>query len=541
MTTISVVIPIFSVPEVQRSVMGTDLIWRVRMELARRHGTIPFMIRERKTLSLLVLVLIPSLVAQQVKSDPTGPIVAALRAKDNAQALQLLQAALLKSPDDVRLWTYRGVALSGEGKSEEALSAYRHALKISPNFLAALAGAAEILYRAGDQKAVSLLDRLVRLRPNDSTSHAMLGELAYTRGDCKSAVLHFERSGALAATQSAALQKYGACLTEEGQSERAVSVFEQLLAVNPESSQARRNLATVQNMAGHSEEARSTLLPLLAAGNQEVSTLRLAAAVYEANKDTPQAVKLLRDAIIRDPGNVSLYVDFANIAFTHQSFQAGVEMLNAGLTAQPNAAPLYLARGVLYVQLAEYEKAEADFEKAERLDPRQSLSATAMGLVAEQKNQDPEKVLATLHSRLALRPNDPDLLYLQATLLAEKAPVLGSPEFRLAVRSAQQAVALQPGMLPARNVLTKLYLQAGQTDLAIRECRQTLTRDPKDQTALYHLIQALRKTDSKSEFPDLLKRLAEARQAATKEEAERNRYKLVVQQDDAPGQAVTNQ
>ena len=480
-----------------------------------------------------MLVLISALTAPQAKSDLTGSIDAALRAKDNARALQLLQSALRQSPNDARLWTYRGIALSSEGKSKEALTAYRHALKISPNFVAALAGAAEILHQAGDQQAVPL-DQLARLRKNDQTSHAMLGELAYARGDCKSAAMHFEQSGAVAATQPAALQQYGACLAQEGRTERAVSVFQQLLAANPESSQARRNLATVQNMAGHSEEARSTLSPLLEAGNPEVSTLRLAAAIYENNRDTPQAVKLLRDAIVCDPVNVSLYVDFANIAFTHQSFQAGVDMLNAGLTAQPNAAPLYLAQGVLYVQLADYENAEADFEKAERLDPRQSLSAPALGLVAEEKNQDPEQALATLRSKLAARSKDAELLYLQSALLAEKAPAPGSPEFRLALRSAQQAVALQPSLLPARDVLAKLYLQAGQTELAIRECRETLSRDPKDQTALYHLVLALRKTDSKAEIPELLKRLAEARQEATREEAERNRYKLVVQQDAAP-------
>jgi tetratricopeptide (TPR) repeat protein len=504
------------------------------------HVANALMFTVRRALVLLMLILISSLAAPQADSDLTSSIDAALRAKDNARALQLLQAALRQSPNDARLWTYRGIALSGERKSEAALSAYRHALKISPNFLAALAGAAEILYQAGDQQAVPLLERLVRLRPNDPTGHAMLGELAYARGDCKGAVQHFEQSGAVAATQPGALQQYGACLAEEGQTERAVSVFQQLLAASPESSQARRGLATVQNMAGHAEEARSTLLPLLEAGNQEVSTLRLAAVVYEANNDTPQAVKLLRDAIVRDPNNVSLYVDFANIAFTHQSFQAGVDMLNAGLTAQPNAAPLYLARGVLYVQLADYEKAEADFERAERLDQRQSLSATALGLVAEEKHQDPEQALATLRSKLAARPKDADLLYLQAALLADKAPALGSPEFRLAVGSAHEAVALQPGLLPARNVLAKLYLQAGQTELAIRECRQTLTRDPKDQTALYHLVLALRKTDSKSELPGLLKRLAQARQEATREEAERNRYKLVVQQDAASNKAVVH-
>jgi hypothetical protein len=56
-----------------------------------------------------------------------------------------------------------------------------------------------------------------------------------------------------------------------------------------------------------------------------------------------------------------------------------------------------------------------------------------------------------------------------------------------------------------------------------------LLEDPKDQSALYHLVLALRKTDDKTEIPELLKRLAKARQDAATEEAEQNRYKLVIE------------
>lgn len=417
---------------------------------------------------LLMLLLVPCLARPQTERDLPGSIAAALRAKEYARALPLLETALEQSPNDARLWTYRGIALAGEGKSKEALSAYRRALMISPDFSAALAGAAEILYRMGDQQAVPLLQRLVSIHPADQTSHAMLAALAYARGDCAAAIRHFERSGALVATQSDAQQQYGACLAEEGQAGVVVSVFQKLLAANADSSRARRNLAAAQYLAGHSQAARSTLSPLPEPNYPDVSTLRLAAAIYESCKDTPHAVKFLHDAIVREPGNVALYVDFANIAFNHESFQAGVDMLNAGLTVKPNAVPLLMARGVLYVQLADYEKGEADFERAEELDPRQSLSSTALGLVAEDKNQkDPEEALRTLRSELAARPNDADLLYLQSTLLAEKGLTPGSPEFRLALRSAQQAVALQPNMIRARDLVAKLYLGAGEKQLAI--------------------------------------------------------------------------
>ena len=54
-----------------------------------------------------------------------------------------------------------------------------------------------------------------------------------------------------------------------------------------------------------------------------------------------------------------------------------------------------------------------------------------------------------------------------------------------------------------------------------------LQSDPKDRTAVYHLIQALRKSGNNAEIPDLLKRLAQLRQQAAKETSERYQYKLV--------------
>ena len=88
-------------------------------------------------------------------------------------------------------------------------------------------------------------------------------------------------------------------------------------------------------------------------------------------------------------------------------------------------------------------------------------------------------------------------------------------------------VSLRPSLASAYDVLAKLYLQAGQNAAAIEQSRKALSYDPKDQTAVYHLIQGLRKSGRTNDIPDLLKRLADLRMEGTKQEAEHNRYKLV--------------
>ncbi len=377
---------------------------------------------------LAALVAILPWAFAQSGGDKIGPITSALRAREFDKAVELLQSALQQSPKSAQLWTLQGIALSGEEHEKEALASFRNALKISPDYLPALEGAAQLEYKAGSVAAVPLLQHVLQLRPNDPTSHAMLAVLFCKRGDCAAAIQHFEQSGSLLDSQPGALQQYGACLVRLKQLDRAISVFSRLVTLDSADSDARHYLSTVQLMAERPKDAIETLAPLLQAGDPNSRTLQLAASAYEANGDTPQAVRLLRQAIVSDPRKVDLYLDFTNISMDHQSFQVGIAMINSGLAVQPNAAPLYVARGVLYVQLAQYDQAEADFDKADALDPRQAIGSAALGLEAVQKN-DPDQALATVRSKLAKKPNDAYLLYLQADILTQKGPDVRSTEF----------------------------------------------------------------------------------------------------------------
>jgi tetratricopeptide (TPR) repeat protein len=461
-------------------------------------------------------------------NEEVRSIVSALSRREFDRALQLLQPALQSSPENAQLWMLQGLAYAGKGDTKQALNSYRSALKFSPDYVPALKGAAQLQFDARDRAAIPLLEHILRLEPKDYTSHAMLAVLAYNNGDCPSAVEHFAQSRSLLDSQPGAMQDYGVCLLRLKHTNQGIEVFQQILSLHPEDARARRGLAAVQLDAGKASDALATLEPSLKS-EPDIDTMQLASAAYEANGDTPNAVKVLRDAIVKDPRRVALYVDFANLAMNHQSFQAGVEMVNAGLKLHSEAAALYLARGVLYVQLANYEQAEADFEKAEQLDPKESLSAAAQGMVAEEKNQnDPGKALAMVRAKLKTNPGDAFLWYLQAAILSQKAPQPGSAEFQEGMSSAKKAISLEPSLTAAHNVLAKFYMESGQNTLAIAECRSALENNENDQTALYHLVLALRKTKDQREIPDLLKRLAKARQQATKEEAENNRYKLVV-------------
>lgn len=465
----------------------------------------------------------------QSSRDPLPAIMAALQSSRFAEALQLIEPALQQSPSNPQLWTLQGLAYSGQGSKKEGLASFQNALKFSPNYLPALEGAAQIEYDSNSREADALLQRVLKIAPGNSTAHAMLASLAYKNRNCPEAISHFEKSGALIESEPTALRQYGICLAKVKRYNDAVETFKKLMNKSGDDPEDRLRLASLQMSGGKPADAIETLTPALA-DHPSAAVLGLAAQAYEDQKDTPQAVKLLHQAIVENPKNVDLYLQFADLSFVHQSFQVGVDMMSAGLRIQPDAAPLYLARGVLYVQLADYDRAEADVEKAEDLDPGLSVSDAARGMIAQQKD-DLDKALAVVRARLSKHPDDAFLLYVQADILVQKNPDVGSPEFKQAIASAQAAVKIQPGLVAARDTLAKLYQQEGKDQLAVEQSRESLRHDPNDQIAIYHLILGLRRTGQKQELPALLRKLAELRQKATRAEGENNRYKLIEQTD----------
>jgi tetratricopeptide (TPR) repeat protein len=486
------------------------------------------LILRRAAASLLLMVATAFAANSQSGSSANSPgaIESALRARDYDQALQLIRARLQTSPNDATLLTLEGIALSSRGDDREALVAYNKALNLSPNYLAALEGAAELEYKAGSDRAIRLLERILKLHPEEPTSHAMLAALAYKKRDCSLAVKHFRQSGPALASQPTAMEEYGACLMEQQLAEEALPVFRQLVAMKQEDPHARYNLAVVQFTAQHSKDAIDTLQPLLEQSQPDTDAVDLASAAYEETGDTPRAVSLLRQAIVANPRKVKYYIDFAALSFKHESFQVGVDMINAGISQLPKAAPLYVARGVLYIQLGQFESGQSDFETANRLDPSQASAAVAQGL-AQLQQANLDQALSTVKAQLRSHSEDPFLHYLEAEILTQKGAAVGTPEFDQAIQAASRAVRLKPDFVLARDVLGNLYLKSGQTERAIEQCRRSLGDNPSDQVALYHLLQALRKgKDPRGEIPGLVKRLAALREGSQEQEASGPRYKL---------------
>lgn len=213
-----------------------------------------------------------------------------LAAKRFAEALKAADSLIKVNSTDPRLWTARGMALSGLNRIEDGFASYDRALKFQPSFLPALRARAESAYGSRHARTEFFVRQLLQTDPASEPAHAMAAVLAFEARDCRDAVSHFRASPGQLRGNGVATSQFGHCLLELGLPVEAALTFEHQLERAPQNVSARYNLAVAQLQA-HPDAAMKTLEPLTGTRDAEdasgratdaLATLRIAVSVASA-------------------------------------------------------------------------------------------------------------------------------------------------------------------------------------------------------------------------------------------------------------------
>ncbi len=476
--------------------------------------------------ALLPVILFSTLqtLPAQDNNPEIAKISALLQQSDNAGALLEADEILAKDPNNCAILSLRAIALTRLDHINAALTGFTKAIALCPRYVPALEGAAEIEYSRSDPAAPRLLRRILAVNPSNLTAHAMLASFYRSKNECSAALPEFEASRPLFASHPQLMQGFGDCLVQKGNFREALAAYLEMSHSTPTRA-IQYDVALLQWRTHSDDDALQTLEPLIS--SSYIPALELASRICEEQGDTPHAVALLRSAIVLEPKDLGDYLDFANIAFTHRSFQVGIDMLDSGITQLPDSAPLFIARGVLEVQLGNNDLAFADFEHAHQLDPKLSYVADALGMLQTQEHEGAAQSLEFFRTEARLHPNDAFLQYLLAEQLAQAYPDPGTVKGQKAVVAAKNSIRLDPSYTPAHDLLAMLYVKSHNFDLAIAEAEGALAQDPNDESALYQEILARRNMGDLQKAKDLIARLQVIREANAKKRQAADRYRLL--------------
>jgi tetratricopeptide (TPR) repeat protein len=423
-----------------------------------------------------------SVIRHQAASD--------ISAHQFAKAVATLAPLLREHPQDPSLWTLRGLALEGLGQTRESLVSFDRALRVDGRYVPALEGAAQTAYTHGDPKAMHYLQLLLQLAPGNPTANAMAGALAYEAHNCDEALRYFTASGEAVYQSANALGEFADCLLKTDQLAHAERVLSQGLPLHPDNIQLKYNLAVAELRNRQPDQAVALLSPL--ATVQDSGLLNLLASAYVQVNRPDDAFRTLEEAIRISPKVESNYLDLSILCLDHYQEQRSVQAATAGIARIPRAASLYLIRGVAYAQLGQYDKAEADFKAAARIQPDQPHSAIAMSFLYSDRQQvDKEKQL--LLNQLKTTPEDAVTNYLYADLLIRLGAEPGQAAFELAKKHLALSLRSRPDSVEAQVLMGRILEQENDPTGALGHFERALTVDPDNQAALNQELLVLRK------------------------------------------------
>jgi tetratricopeptide (TPR) repeat protein len=296
----------------------------------------------------------------------------------------------------------------------------------------------------------------------------------------------------------------------------------QSLRLRPLDKRVSYDLALALHLDHHDEEALEITKTLTADGD----VLNLLGSIYAGQDKVADAIVAFRKATELDPKNEQNYIDLASLCLDHQSFDVAADVVNVGIANIPDSAALYTLRGAIAAQTSNVEQSAADFERANRLKPDASYGDVGLSLLLGQQSQLDEAI-AVIRLRLERAPNDAKLNFLLADLLVRKSDdpqQSGQDEARgLLIK----AVGLQPDLAKAHAALGKLLLKSGQADLAIKELKVALEKDPNDRVALNQYVLALTRLHRTAEARVAAERLRDLLSEDRRAEVRKNRIRIV--------------
>jgi tetratricopeptide (TPR) repeat protein len=445
-----------------------------------------------------------------------------------SNALRACDEGLKSQPRNYQLLTLRGIALQGLRRNQESLAAFRQALKIRPKFLPALQGAAQLEYQLYDPQCRKTLEALLQIRP-EPTAHAMLGALAFERKDCAAVIKHYGEAGA-AANKPIVKWQRATCHYQLGQWEQAETQFRELLAMR-ENDQIRYNLGLTQLEGKKFADAIATLEPLGRKDIPEADTLSLLAAAYEANRQAPEAIAVLRRAIALHPREERLYTDLAAICLEHNAFSIGIEVLEVGAKNIPRSAPIQTMLGVLQVRSDRVGKGKEAFKRAKEMAPEVSFGAIGLALALMQIGAV-EEAIDQLREELRRAPNDLRvcLTQAQALLQTDASPA----ELQEAQTLLRRVIEREPNNARAHSLLGKVYLRREETANATRALETAIRLDSSDSSSTYQLMRIYHKTGRTKEALALQEKVQKLLDAERAEEG--GRYRLFRVPEERPAQ-----
>jgi Tfp pilus assembly protein PilF len=265
-------------------------------------------------------------------------LVASRRSED-ADARRLYHRAIELATDGYpEAWLNLGRLEAAAGNSGEALTAYRKALELRPNYAAAFNNMGLALAATAKQaEAEAAYQKAVEADPGLVSAWVNLGTLYSRSGELDKALATFERALKVNPDSQSAQLNRAVALRRAGRLQESISAYRALLVGNPRYVAAWHNLGMALNASGNGAEARDAFQRAIALDSEHVPARLELGSLAIAQGQMDEARRLLEEALDLEPGNSRARLELAELS-ARQGDRAECQRRLTGLTVAEDLA-----------------------------------------------------------------------------------------------------------------------------------------------------------------------------------------------------------
>jgi tetratricopeptide (TPR) repeat protein len=401
------------------------------------------------------------MLATILKESPNDSDAVAMRAalmlvtgdlKQINQAVNDLQSLVAKTPDNHLLRFNLARAYVAKNDLEQARLQLEAAIKTRPDFILARDMLTRIYLNKGDYgKALKEADETIALDKNDLPARLNRSSALMGIGDSQKARQELDTVLAISPNNPDARYQAGFLAWTEKDYKRAQQVFDDLNKTNPKDS--RGLIGLIETMASQNR--------------------------------MPEAIKLLQDAVAREPERRDFRLALANLYVRDQHYDDAVKLLQELLKTDPKSADLLLRLAETQRRKGDVNAAIETFHLASQAAPADPRPLLQLGLLLDGTGRR-DQAKPIYEQILKIQPDHPIALNNLAFIKAEEGQDLDA-----ALTMAQRARQGLPNSPDVMDTLGWIYLKKNLSDDAIRTFKELLAADPNRASYHYHYGMAL--------------------------------------------------
>jgi tetratricopeptide (TPR) repeat protein len=441
--------------------------------------------------------------AQQSATELTlEEAAAALEQGKAAEAERKLESILKSHPTELRALILAGAVLDAQQRYGEAEGYYQRALKVAPDSAQVRNNAGNHYLAGGNRsKAREFFLKALAIDSRHVNANLQLAQMSVDDKQGTQALAYLGRLENAANSHPAVMLLRARALALTGQCGDAAQILDKLDGASNADPSVHFSTGMAYAECKLYQQAEKSFTRALDADPRNFDVLyNLGLAALEAGH-SDRAAGALETALkerLEDPDAI--------YTLARAYLKQERPMDAAGLLARvrklaPKRADIVLLLAQATARLEFYKDAAAIYDEYLKLKPADDVARRERGFMLACANQV-NSALVDLEWYIRKYPGD-------ATGFYELAVAKAFVDRNAALRALDHALALDPGLVPARSARALLNIEEENPAAAVEDLQSFLERQPNDYRALAHLGQAYLALDRAGDAAGVLKRAAD--------------------------------